>query len=172
MVFHAAESTRRFLSPTFSVLFILRGVAVAEVVKTRQTELRTRRQSAVGLLTIWPTISADLAFALLFLFFFFFLRGLPQIASLTLTKESGKLKLNFIGRYEQTQAIIGMAALIQINNQHQREVKHRFDHAGDPSTELKESEMELWITEMKRGFLLFFTPYSNSSSFLLLLLVC
>lgn len=72
MVFHAAESTRRFLSPTFSVLFILRGVAVAEVVKTRQTELRTRRQSAVGLLTIWPTISADLALTLFFLFFFFF----------------------------------------------------------------------------------------------------
>lgn len=75
MVFHAAESTRRFLSPTFSVLFILRGVAVAEVVKTRQTELRTRQQSAVGLLTIWPTISADLALTLLFLFFFFFTRA-------------------------------------------------------------------------------------------------
>lgn len=81
------------------------------------------------------------------------------------------MKLNFIGRYEQTQAIIGMAALIQINNQHQREVKHRFDRAGDPSVELKESEMELWITEMKRLFLFFFTPYSNSSSFLLLLLL-
>lgn len=113
-------------------------------------------------------ISADLA---LTFFFLFFLRGLLQIASLTLTKESGKLKLNFIGRYEQTQAIIGMAALIQINNQHQREVKHRFDHAGDPSVELKESEMELWITELKRLFLFFFTPYSNSSSFLLLLLL-
>lgn len=82
--------------------------------------------------------------------------------------------MNFIGRYEQTQAVIGLAALIQINNQHQREVKHRFNRAGDPSIELKESEMELWITEMKRGFLFFFTPYSNSSSFLLLLrlLVC
>lgn len=138
--------------------------------KTSQTELRTRQQSTVGPLTIWPTISADLALTLFFLFFFF-LRGLLQIASLTLTKESGKLKLNFIGRYEQTQAIIGMAALIQINNQHQREVKHRFDRAGDPSVELKESEMELWITEMKRLFLFFFTPYSNSSSFLLLLLL-
>lgn len=111
--------------------------------------------------------------SLLFFSFLFFIRGLPQIASLALTKESGKLKLNFIGRYEQTQSIIGMAALIQINNQHQREVKHGFDRAGDPSVELKAGEMELWITEMKRLFLFFFTLYSNSSSFLpLLLLVC
>lgn len=138
--------------------------------KTSQTELQTRQQSAVGLLTIWPTISADLALTF-FSFSFFFLRGPPQIASLSLTKESGKLKLNFIGRYEQTQSIIGMAALIQINNQHQREVKHGFDRAGDPSVELKASEMELWIAEMKRGFLFFFTLYSNSSSFLLLLLL-
>lgn len=84
---------------------------------------------------------------------------------------NGKLKLNFIGRYEQTEAIIGMAALIQINNQHQREVKHRFNRAGNPSIELKENEMELWITEMKRVFLFFFTLYSNSSFFLLLLLL-
>lgn len=139
--------------------------------KTSQTELQTRQQSAVGLLTIWPTISADLALTFFFFSILFFLRGPPQIASLSLTKESGKLKLNFIGRYEQTQSIIGMAALIQINNQHQREVKHGFDRAGDPSVELKASEMELWIAEMKRGFLFFFTLYSNSSSFLLLLLL-
>lgn len=108
-----------------------------------------------------------------FSFLFFFLtRAASNCFSLSLTKESGKLKLNFIGRYEQTQSIIGMAALIQINNQHQREVKHGFDRAGDPSVELKASEMELWVAEMKRGFLFFFTLYSNSSSFLLLLLVC
>lgn len=153
---HTAESTRTFLSPRFPALFIPCGVDVAEVVKTSQTELQTRQQSAVGLLTIWPTISADLALTFFFsiLFFSFFLRGLPQIASLTLTKESGKLKLNFIGRYEQTQSIIGMAALIQINNQHQREVKHGFDRAGDPSVELKAGEMELWITEKALSFLL------------------
>lgn len=35
------------------------------------------------------------------------------------------------------QSIIGMVALIQINNHHQRKVKHRFDHSGQCSVKLQ-----------------------------------
>lgn len=80
--------------------------------------LRIRQQTPVGVLTIWPTIPADLALT--------FYKAASNCFSISLSaalakKESGKLNLNFIGGCSQILSVISMVALIQINNHHQRE---------------------------------------------------
>lgn len=81
------------------VLFMVCGVDVASAAKKSQTVLRTRQQSPVGLLTIWPTIPADLALT-------FYKGCLKLLLSFSLCstrkRENGKLKLNFIAGCNQT----------------------------------------------------------------------